>query len=612
MNEINRQVHLAQRRIFVGNFFRILGWSLFAGLLVAALGLAIPKIWAFETLETEAAVRNWNLGWILGGSFLSLLVASMLTWISRGSSIEAALEVDKRFGLKERISSALSLDSKSAQTAAGSALIDDANRRVQKVDIRDAFPFKPTWKALLPLIPALVLIALIFLPNAVKEVQATVPPTLSEKKKEVRIAIEQSQKKLSENIKKLEEKGLKDAKLDFKSLGKKVDELNSGSEQLKKDALVKLNEIKKQVEEQKKQFGDAEEMKREFNQLKRIEQGPARKLNSAMAQGDFEEAKKVIKDLAKKLADGKLSSVEKKQLAQNMQDMAEQVKNMAEKHEQKKQELKDRIEQAMKEGNLDQAAKLQQQLEDRQNKDRQMDKMRKIADQLQKAGDAMKNKQQQGNQQQGKKPQQGNQKQQQGNQQQGNGNSKQEKQNSQGQSGDQQGNQQEQSQPGQGNQPSEAQTQAAQQALEDLAEEMENIQADLESLEALEDLEQDLQDCKNDLNGCEGQGGAGGKGDKPNWNDWGKGEGKGGGKRARDESGDTGHFKSQVRGKIQKGETVVTGNADGENIAGQSIAEARADIQSSISGDTDPLEDQTLPRAQREHAQQYFERLRGN
>ena len=589
MNQINLQVQRAKRRMIIGKFFRILCWSLFAGLLVASVGLALPKIWALDSLAGETAVRNWNLGWIVGGSILSVGVAIFLTWVSRSTSIDAAIEVDKRFGLKERISSALSLDADSAETAAGTALIEDANRRAQKIDVRDAFPFKPTWKALLPLVPAMFVAILIFLPNAVKESRADSPTSLSEEKKQVKIDIEKSQKKLRDKLNELEEKGLKDAKLDFDSLGKKIDELDQASGDLKKDALVKLNEIKKHVEDQKKQFGDANEMKKEFNKLKKIEQGPARKLNDALAKGDFEEAKKVIKDLAEKLAEGKLSDVEKKQLAKNMQDMADQIKDMAERHEQQKQELKERVQQAIQNGDLDEAAKLQQQLEERQAKDQQMQKMQKIANKLQKAGESMQRQQQQ--------------------QKQGNGQPNNQKQgNQQGKNGQQQGEQQGQQQGQNGNQPSDSEAKAAaQQALEDLAEEMENIQADLEALEALENLEQDLQDCKDGMNGCQGQG----SGDKPSWKDWGNGEGRGGGKRERDESGDTGHFRSRVKGNVQRGQSVVTGNTDGENVPGQSIAEARADIKSSISGDTDPLEDQQLPRSQREHAQQYFENLRG-
>jgi hypothetical protein len=660
MNEINRQVDKARRRIIVGKFFRNLCWALFAGLVVAAIGLAIPKIWAIASLDAEGATQTWNLSWMIGGAILSLLVAIGLTWFSRGSKLEAAIEVDKRFGLKERLSSALSLDNNSAETAAGTALIDDANKRAQKIDVRDAFPFKPTWKALLPLFPALVLVGLIFLPNAVSETKAASITPDEAKRKDVKIAIEKSKKKLIDKLNMLEEKGLKDAKLDFESLGRKLDELDADSGDLKKDALVKLNEIKKSIEEGKKQFGDAAEMKKEFNKLGQLQQGPARKLSEAISQGNFEEAQKSIRELAQKLRDGELNQVEQRQLAQNLQDMAKQVQDLADRHQAKQEELKERIQQAKQEGDLDRAAELEDQLKQMEQKDQKIQRMRQIAEKLQRAGEAMQRQQQQnqgqkqqgqkqqgqkqqGQKQQGQKQQgekqQGQQQQgqkQQGQQQQQKGNGQPNKQNGaqgqkqggqqgqpkqsqqqgqkgqpkEGQSGQQQG--EDQTQQGSGGQPSDADAKAAQQALEDLAEEMDSLQGDLDALEALEDLEDDLQDSKDDMNGCEGDGMPGmGDSDKGGWKDWAKGGGRGGGKRERDESGKIGSYRSRVKGKIQRGETVVTGNADGENIPGQSITEARADIQSAILGDTDPLEDQKLPRSQREHAKQYFDKLRG-
>ena len=66
-----------------------------------------------------------------------------------------------------------------------------------------------------------------------------------------------------------------------------------------------------------------------------------------------------------------------------------------------------------------------------------------------------------------------------------------------------------------------------------------------------------------------------------------------------------------VKGKIQKGETVVTGHADGNNISGKSVSEAREIARSSMSKRSDPLENQKLPRSQRDHAREYFENLRG-
>ena len=94
--------------------------------------------------------------------------------------------------------------------------------------------------------------------------------------------------------------------------------------------------------------------------------------------------------------------------------------------------------------------------------------------------------------------------------------------------------------------------------------------------------------------------------------DWAQGEGRGGGRRAKDADGQTGHFRARVKGEVTQGKTIVTGDADGANITGQSVAEARALIQSSLSEKNDPLENVNLPRASREHAQQYFQNLRGD
>ena len=103
--------------------------------------------------------------------------------------------------------------------------------------------------------------------------------------------------------------------------------------------------------------------------------------------------------------------------------------------------------------------------------------------------------------------------------------------------------------------------------------------------------------------------GQGGDDDKPNQQDWGKGSGNGHGKRDLEKE-DTGGFKSKVKAKMQRGETVVTGNADGENITGRSASETRELVKASISEDSDPLENQRLPKAQREHVREYFEKLR--
>ena len=72
----------------------------------------------------------------------------------------------------------------------------------------------------------------------------------------------------------------------------------------------------------------------------------------------------------------------------------------------------------------------------------------------------------------------------------------------------------------------------------------------------------------------------------------------------------TSGFKTGVKGRVGKGEKVVTGRADGDNISGRTTAQTAELIRASESADTDPTENQKLSRKHREHAEQYFEALR--
>ena len=61
MNELNRQVKRAQIRL---NFYKLiytLAWCCFATLLIAAMAVAIPKVWA---IGVEGAVWFWS--WVGG------------------------------------------------------------------------------------------------------------------------------------------------------------------------------------------------------------------------------------------------------------------------------------------------------------------------------------------------------------------------------------------------------------------------------------------------------------------------------------------------------------------------------------------------------------------
>ena len=78
----------------------------------------------------------------------------------------------------------------------------------------------------------------------------------------------------------------------------------------------------------------------------------------------------------------------------------------------------------------------------------------------------------------------------------------------------------------------------------------------------------------------------------------------------RNKKEDTNTYETQVRGKLDKGKAIIAGFADGPNRKGISREDVQRAVEGAISDEADPTENQTLPRTEREHAQQYFDRLR--
>jgi hypothetical protein len=439
--------------------------------------------------------------------------------------------------------------------------MEDAASRAEMIDVRDEFRFQPSLRALLPLVPVLLLVALIFIPNAEKRAVANEPENVEHK--QIEVAIKELKKQVEKKREERIAKGLKDANKNLNSLEKKFDQLLDDKNTDKKEALIKLNDIKKLIQDRRKELGSTKELKESLNKLKDSGSGPAKELADAMSKGDMKQAKKAIKELADKLKAGDLNKIEMKKLAKDLEQMAKELKKIADRHEAEKKKLEDQIQKALDQGDLDKAAQLQQKLDEKKAMDKQQQKMKKMAENLRKCAECIK---------------QG-----------GNGQAK-------------KGNNSNQKQPGQdGEQQAQAMKEAVE-SLEDLAQQIQQMQQEMEELEALEDLEEMAEGCRQAMNQGDQQG-------DPRWQDWAQGKGRGGGKRDLEKE-DTGSFRSKVKGKLQQGETVVTGSADGKNITGRSASETRELIEASVSKQSDPLENQKMSRTQREHAQQYFKALR--
>ncbi len=563
MEELKKQVTRAHRRIVFQKFLTVLAWSLFITFVIALIAIAIPKIWALG-LDTEI----WKYSWLGGALVAGFLIAGGWALFNRRGPLDAAIEIDKRFGLKERVSSTFSLSENELQSEIGDALVQDASRRVARLDISEQFKPKAKFFNLLPLAPAIIafLIA-VLVPDAISKQAATAEAKTIQVKKQIQKSTEELKKKWAKQRKMAEEKNLPAAKL-LGELEKGVDQLNKKDVD-KKKALVKLNDLAKEIKKRKDLMGDVNKMQKQLKQMKDLKPGPAQKMNQALKEGNFSKALDELNKLTEKLTTGNMSKKETEQLAKQMNQMAQKLQQMAQAQQDAKEQLKKQIADAKKAGDNAKAGQLQQKLDKMNAQSQQMKKLQQLAKQCEACSKAA----QQASQQAAKNGQQS-------------------------------------------AQAKQASQQAAQE-MQKLAEQLESMKGELEQMEMLDEAMDELADAKDRMNcsqcngeGCEAcQGSMGGSmGSMASRipGGQGMGDGQGVGDRLEAET-DKNFYESRVRAKIGKGKSVTTGFANGKNIAGEALEGIKEALEVDASDASDPLTDVKLPKEHRDHAREYFD-----
>ena len=597
MNEIRKQVALAHRRMWIAQFLDHLLWASIFCFSICALALLIPKLWPLAFLQEEGRSDIWNWSWLGAAAAISFTVAVARACVSGPGKFDAAVEIDARFKLKERLSSAWSLPEAELESPSGRALIRDAVRRAEVLEVKEKFGIQLRRLAIVPVALLLAIAGLFFLKNAVSETSAQAEQLSPAQQEEIKQAIEITKKQLREKMQEFENAGLDELDSEMRSISRKLDELQP-DQMSKKETMIQLNDIQREIQAKQSELGDIESLKRRFEKMSDSNSGLAREFSDAIKEGELDEAKKLLDELSEKIADGSLDEREQKKIAQDLNRLAEQLADMAEQHEQAKQDLQRQINQAAAKGDMTKAGELQQKLDELEKSDRQSQQMKRMSDAMGNCAECMGGNRPSKQGQNGEPSQAGQNQESQ---------SQQGQQEQQGQQG-QQGQQSEQNPTG-GN-PSASQSnggagmsqqemQQAQQALQQMSEQLEQMQNEMQQMQTLQDLADQMSDCKGMCNS------------NPSNSSQANGRGPGAGERPQSET-DTAFFKSKVDAEPKDGETVVTGQVDGPNKTGQSVADVREQVVEEMNRDYDPLENQRLPRRTQDHVKEYFQKLRGD
>jgi hypothetical protein len=355
---LDRQLTRVRRRLFAQKLLAALAWAWSTALAVAAAWfLAQPWLWP----EPPAWLR-WA---VVGGSAgCGTLLAVALAVLRRPSRVAAALALDECFGLKERATTAVTLDAGAVASAAGVALLTDVNRRLAPLRIADRFPIRlPRAAALVPALGLLLaLLALFYRP-------LTAAPSRAADEQPV-AADPAARAEVERNLKQLQKRGeiqpagrppkspeLLRIEAELDKLSRKPHQTREQAREVVKDLTGAEEQVKKREKELADRTRAIQEQMKQLDRLagKKPHDGPARPLEKALDQADFQkardeadklgrqlEAESLADRLRKKVKEPGLTEGQKKEAREQLERMQRQGQGLKpEQREQVQKQLQD-------------------------------------------------------------------------------------------------------------------------------------------------------------------------------------------------------------------------------------------------------------------------------
>lgn len=592
MTALQRKLNYAQRRLWVNRCLSHLGWTL----LVAA-GLWLLTLVVERLLGLRIPLGIVAIG-LTGAALVAAIVWSALT---RESSLDAAVALDRAAGLKERVSTGLYCSGQGDPFA--QAVVQDALRASEPLSVRRFIPLR--WARSLTYGAVGVAVALVGLglfPKFDLLGRAKADERRAAQREQVR-AMQASLAKPVEAVKQLAESNpaLKDneALQDLEKLARQQNPVSDPAD-LRREAIKKIEKLSDDLKRQSQsdRFNDVQDMKKRLSTLTppNDPKSPTGKLMQALASGDMktaqQELKKMQEQLAKRDRSGASDNEMKKMSAQlddlakklndisrdknfeqqmqkaglSQEDMKRVLEALAKKDPKQLEKMAKELEQKMKQQGMSQQQidKLKQQMQQQAQKQQSQQSCQKLAQQLQQAASQCKS-----------------------------------------------GNCQ-----GAGQQLSEAAEQLSQ--MEQMQQELAEMQSNMANLDQLKDKmgegseqqnegEQDEGECKE----CSGSGFK--KDGSPCGQCNSKGNGKGGrgrgsGARKRG-SGDVAFETKRANVKQRGGQVIGQWFVKGEQIKGEAKAEFLDATDSAVRDATDALQKDQVPKAYQRAVKSYFDRL---
>ncbi|MSQ95738.1 MAG: hypothetical protein EXR98_14450 [Gemmataceae bacterium] len=349
---VEKQLGRVRRRLFLQVAVESLLLTVAVGLLASMLWFLV-RPFAFDGSGTTV---RWSVpGALLG---LSTIGGLILAWMRRPSDIASSLALDERFGLKQRVTTFLTLPADAIDSLAGEALLHDVTAKLSRLEISGAFPLRVTLKQVL--IPAgtfaLAILACVFEPYLGNLFPGSRVIAAQENRPNIEAKVIQKQlDALKDKIEKrnqedqIKSEELKEIEKEFEKLIK--DPVDGKDPEKVREQLDKMRKLEDKMKERLDDLREkTEKIDRLKDQLKQLgidkdklsgKDGPAKDFEDALMKGDFDKAKTALEKLMKDLKNDKLTPDQKKEVAEQFKKLQDQMKKLMDNNDLMKQLKKD-------------------------------------------------------------------------------------------------------------------------------------------------------------------------------------------------------------------------------------------------------------------------------
>jgi len=552
---LETRVRQARRRLLTQTLLNRLGLGWGCALAVGLLWFLLEPV----VVPGSPASLKWA---VLGSAAgVATIAAVWATVRAAPSPLSAALAIDQRFDLKERVTTALSLTPHDQTSPAGQALLADANAKLERVAVAGKFPVRVGWRALfLPAQAAAIALLALYPPPVLtslagggakkddEKAQAEkkdAPPKPAAPRTFIKPPAERPAR--SEELRQLE------AELEKLYAEHNKEQPDKEKPEQVRERQEKIATAEERLQKREREMAEKfQRLQEQMDKLTELDQGetqkdgPAKDFEQALAKGDLKKAQDDIEKLQKKAKEKKLDAKDQQQLKEQLQDMEKKLDKLNREQEQKKKQLKDLIEKAKRE-NRD-ADSLERELKNLESEQQLTPEMKELAKSIRGARQALEQNDFDGLSEQ----------------------------------------------------------------LGKMGQQLGDLQEDLKDFDDIEEHLQNLKQMKKDgCKECQGEGekkGQGGHKDDAT----GYAEGATGrrpeNKDARTKSGE----EQRVRGFFDpKGRKTYGGSTTGPAFKKASSVEMAGDIRQAVQEAPEAIEVQRLPKAAKEMVKEYFEKLGG-